>query len=326
MLDIKALHAIFEVYMQKNRFAKEPNALYEPIDYILSIGGKRLRPLLALMGCNLFKSDLSAALPVAMAVEVFHNFSLLHDDIMDAAPLRRGKQTVHIKYGVNTGILSGDVMLIYAYRYLAECKSKELSSKLLTIFNKMATEVCEGQQYDMNFETQALVTIPEYIRMIEMKTAVLVAAAFQMGALAGKASDEVAFHLGEFGRCVGIAFQLQDDVLDTYGDPEKFGKKVGGDICQNKKTYLVLKTLELANETDKNRLNKLMNTPTDVDEKAKIEEVKQIFNSVNARQLAENLMNDYVSAAFAHLDAIKLAKTKKEYLKNWTYDLMGREH
>lgn len=325
MRSLNEYQDIFQKYLNQNTFDQTPQELYEPINYILSLGGKRLRPLLALMGCELFDEQCDKALPIAMAVEVFHNFTLLHDDIMDAAPLRRGKPTVHTRYGINTGILSGDVMLIYAYDYLSQISSPSVSLKLHRIFNKMAIEVCEGQQFDMNFETRDDVTIDEYIRMIELKTSVLIAAAFQTGALVGGATDEEAEHLYEFGRNVGIAFQIQDDILDTFGDPLKFGKKVGGDIVQNKKTLLVLKSYESTNIKQVNRLRELMNSPT-TDESAKINEVKEIFSDLKIREQAEKMMNDYLQIAFKHIENTPLSMERKIYLKNWANDLMMREH
>ncbi len=320
MRSLSEYQNIFQSYLSQHAFNQEPQELYEPVNYILSLGGKRLRPLLALMGYELFDEDISKALPIAAAVEIFHNFTLLHDDIMDQAPLRRGKPTVHAKYGTNTGILSGDVMVIFAYEFL----NKIPHPKLLSIFNKMAIEVCEGQQYDMNFETRNDVTISEYIRMIELKTSVLIAAAFQMGALTGGATEEVAQHLYEFGRNVGIAFQIQDDILDTFGDPEKFGKKVGGDIVQNKKTYLVLKSYELGNLEQTDALHQLMNTPT-TDETAKITAVKNIYNQLKIRELAEKAMDEYLNIAFKNIDDTPLSIEKKNYLKTWANELMMRE-
>lgn len=324
MRSLSEYQSIFQDYLLENTFTQEPKELYEPVNYILSLGGKRLRPLLALMGCELFDTNITKALPIATTVEIFHNFTLLHDDIMDAAPLRRGKPTVHARYGINTGILSGDVMLIYAYAFLNKIPDAVLAQKLHTIFNQMAIEVCEGQQYDMNFETRNDVTIPEYIRMIELKTSVLIAAAFQMGALVGGADDEVARHLYEFGRNVGIAFQIQDDILDTFGDPEKFGKKVGGDIIQNKKTFLVLKSYELADATLSDSLHQLMNTPT-TDEFEKIAAVKNIFNTLNVREQAEKEMNQFLNIAFQHIEDTPLSIDRKNYLKAWANELMMRE-
>lgn len=326
MRRIQNYHAFFQKYLDEHKFSKQPQELYEPVNYILSIGGKRLRPLLALMGCELFSNDIEKALPIAMAVEVFHNFSLLHDDIMDAAPLRRGQPTVHTKYSVNTGILSGDVMMIWAYQFLMDTEGVSAEDKvnLMQIFNKMAIEVCEGQQMDMNFETRNDVTIDEYILMIEYKTSVLIAAAFQMGALIGGATAEDATHLYQFGRNIGIAFQIQDDILDSFGDPLKFGKKVGGDIVQNKKTLLVLKALELANDTQKSDLQNLMSTTT-VDETTKIEAVKTLFETTGSRRFAELEMDNYLNIAFEHLDATPLSIEKKNYMRDFANDLMMRE-
>ena len=314
----------FHNYLEANQFKTPPLELYDPVNYILSIGGKRIRPVLSLMSCALFDDHYQKALPVAFAVEVFHNFTLLHDDIMDEAPIRRGKPTVHIKYDVNTGILSGDVMMIYAYDYLTRVDDDLKMPSLFRIFNKMAIKVCEGQQYDINFETRSDVTIPEYLKMIELKTSVLLAGSMKMGAVVGNASQEDAEHIYEFGRNVGLAFQMQDDILDTFGDPEKFGKKVGGDIVQNKKTYLVLKALAVADEATKTELQTLMNTLT-TDENAKIQSVKNIFNKLNIRALAEELKSNYLDKAFEHLNAITVNAERKTSLIKLANDLMQRE-
>ena len=324
MRNVEIYHRLFDKYLSENAFHQAPQELYEPVNYILNLGGKRLRPLLVLMGTDLFDAPIEKALPAAFAVEVFHNFTLLHDDIMDEAPLRRGKPTVHARYGVNTGILSGDVMLILAYQYLSQIESPDVRLKLMPIFNKMAIEVCEGQQYDMNFERRNDVTIEAYIQMIALKTAVLIAAAFQMGALIGGASEEDSLKLYTFGRNLGIAFQIQDDILDTFGDPEKFGKKVGGDIVQNKKTYLVLKTYQLANEAQHADLQHLMNTPTE-NENEKIAAVKSIFQAVNVRGHAETLMYDFLKKSFDALESIPLSSARKNSLKDWANDLMIRQ-
>jgi geranylgeranyl diphosphate synthase, type II len=324
--------SFFQTYLTENEFIQDPQELYEPVNYILSIGGKRLRPLLALMGCDLFSPEnasitegVSRALPVAMAVEVFHNFTLLHDDIMDEAPLRRGMPTVHIKYNINTGILSGDVMLILAYDFLMKTEgSAKMKMELVEIFTRMATEVCDGQQMDMNFEKRADVSLLEYLKMIELKTSVLIAAAFQMGALVAGAKPAVAKRLYEFGRNVGVAFQIQDDILDSFGDPEKFGKKVGGDIVQNKKTYLVLKALQRGSARQKMELQQLMNTPTS-NETAKIAAVKKIFEATRAREFAEKEMDKHLQEAFKNLEKTPLSIERKNYLKSWANDLMMRE-
>jgi geranylgeranyl diphosphate synthase, type II len=321
---LEKYHHIFNHYLAQNTFNEAPSELYEPVNYILNLGGKRLRPLLVLMGANLFDDKFEKALPAAFAVEIFHNFTLLHDDIMDEAPLRRGKPTVHARFGTNTGILSGDVMLIQAYHFLNKIEPNDLKSKLFTIFNKMAIEVCEGQQYDMNFESRNDVTLDEYIRMIELKTSVLIAAAFQMGALIGGASDEDSFQLYEFGRNFGIAFQIQDDILDTFGDPEKFGKKVGGDIVQNKKTYLVLKSYELANASQRANLQQLMTTPTQ-DEIVKIETVRGVFQELDVLNYAQTAMYEFLEKSFKALDSTPLSIERKNELKEWANDLMLRQ-
>ncbi len=235
---------------------REPLSLYSPVNYILQLGGKRLRPVLTLMTAEIFNADYKIALDAALSIEVFHNFSLVHDDIMDDAPLRRGYQTVHEKWDVNTGILSGDAMLIMAYQ-LFENYEPVTFQALAKLFSKTALEVCEGQQYDVDFEMRDNVTIGEYLKMIEYKTAVLVGAAMKMGAIVANASLEDQHSIYEFGKNLGIAFQLQDDYLDVFGDPKTFGKQVGGDIIENKKTYLYLKALEFSNEVDKLELTQL---------------------------------------------------------------------
>jgi geranylgeranyl diphosphate synthase type II len=233
-------------HFESIKYQKEPNNLYEPIRYILSLGGKRLRPVLTLMATEVFDVDCQKALAAATAVEVFHNFSLIHDDIMDDAPLRRGNKTVHEKWNINTGILSGDAMLILAYQYFEEYEP-HIFRELAKLFSQTALEVCEGQQYDVDFETRYDVTIPEYLKMIQYKTAVLVGAAMKMGAIVAETSAENANNIYDFGLNLGLAFQLQDDYLDAFGNPETFGKQVGGDIIENKKTYLYLKAMEFAN-------------------------------------------------------------------------------
>jgi len=309
-------------YLKNNPFRKEPVELYEPIDYIMGLGGKRLRPILVLMSYQLFKDDLEKIMPAAMAVEVFHNFSLVHDDIMDEAPLRRGKATVHTKYDVSTGILSGDVMLILVYKYLMMLKGNEHLIEIMDVFNQVAIDVCEGQQMDMNFETQDDVQIEDYIKMISLKTAALIAGALELGALGAGTSQKNIKHISEFGKNIGIAFQLQDDILDTFGDPEKFGKKVGGDIAQNKKTYLWLKSLQLATPAIKEELiTQLKNT----DEIFKIEKVKSIYRELNIREISEELKVEYQKKAFEHLDAIEVEDSKKFLLRNLAIQLLARE-
>jgi len=324
MTTIEKLRGQFLSYLKDNHFENQPEALYQPINYIMELGGKRMRPVMLLMAHELFDQKVEKALPAAYAIEVFHNFSLVHDDIMDEAPLRRGKPTVHNIYGINTGILSGDAMLILAYDFLMKVKPVEVLPQVIRLFNDMALKVCEGQQLDMNFETDSEVEIEEYLKMISYKTAALLAGGMKIGALIGGAGEEDAALIYEFAWNIGIAFQLQDDILDTYGDPEKFGKKVGGDIVQNKKTYLVLKTLELADQSTADRLNVLMNTPT-TNEKEKIEMVKSIFDALNIREVAEKLKETYQSKAFDALAKVGVEKSKKQALVDIAIQLIGRE-
>lgn len=312
-------------YQKQHSFQQAPRELYEPVNYILQIGGKKTRPLLVLLGHFLFDERVDKSLPAAMAVEIFHNFTLLHDDIMDAAPLRRGKPTVHTLYGQNTAILSGDVMLIYAYEYLAKACSSENLFEVLRIFNTVAVKVCEGQQEDMNFESRPDVTIPEYLQMIEDKTSVLLAGALQIGGMLGGATVEDARHLYEFGRNIGLAFQVQDDYLDAFGDPKIFGKKPGGDIVQNKKTYLYLKALEVAEPDTRAALKKWF-AQTGGDEQAKIEAVIAIFQKLGIPALTNETKMEYQRAAFSHLEAIQVDEARKKVLSDLANELLIREN
>ncbi|GAB4491400.1 MAG: polyprenyl synthetase family protein [Saprospiraceae bacterium] len=328
--DIQPMHSLPQLldiitsFSKENPFPAAPRELYEPCDYILALGGKRLRPALLLMGYELFRDDVEQALPAAWAVELFHNFTLMHDDIMDAAPLRRSQPTVHTRWNTTTGILSGDVMLIYAYRFLAKIGDPAIVFALINAFNRVATEVCEGQQLDINFETRADVSIPEYIRMIELKTAVLLGGALEMGALCARASKTDAEHLYHFGRLAGIAFQIQDDLLDTYGDPAKFGKQVGGDILQNKKTLLVLKTLEVAPEADRRELARWMRASAEnADEK--VAAVRAIFDRNEIPKLIAAEQQRFQNEAFSHLDALAVAEERKAILRKTVEELLVRE-
>lgn len=303
-------------------FQKEPHTLYEPIRYILSLGGKRLRPVLTLMAAEIFDADSQKAMAAATAVEVFHNFSLIHDDIMDDAPLRRGNETVHEKWNVNTGILSGDAMLILAYQFFESYEPK-VFRELAKLFSKTALEVCEGQQYDVDFETRDDVTIPEYLKMIEYKTAVLVGAAMKMGAIVAETSEEDANAIYDFGLNLGIAFQLQDDYLDAFGNPETFGKQVGGDIIENKKTYLYLKAMEFAQAQEKDQLSHLFSIQPS-DNTDKIHSVKEIFNQTGASQATQKAIHDYTFKAFETLDTMNISADKKAVLKSFGEKLMGR--
>lgn len=311
---------IFDEHLQAIALDRQPRGLYDPIQYIMSLGGKRIRPLLMLMATEAVGSDMKLALDGAMAVELFHNFTLLHDDIMDDAPLRRGQQTVHEKYSVNTAILSGDAMMILAYQALGKYQRADV----FEIFSKMAIEVCEGQQMDMDFEVRGDVTIPEYIEMIKLKTSVLIGAALQIGALLGGATAKGAQHLYEYGVNIGIAFQIQDDVLDTYGSP-KVGKQKCGDIIQNKKTYLYLKALELSTEADKAELLSLY-SHSPADPAAKIEEVLRVYKDANAKGYAEELKLVYKDLAISHLMAAGLSVSATESFKAFANYLLEREN
>jgi geranylgeranyl diphosphate synthase, type II len=323
------MHSIFEyqefitTYLQAQYNVKEPKNLYEPIHYIIGLGGKRMRPILTLMSAEVFDADYKKALPAAMAVEMFHNFSLVHDDIMDDAPLRRGNQTVHEKWNVNTGILSGDAMLILAYQYF-ELYQPKIFRKLAKLFSKTALEVCEGQQWDVDFETRDDVTIAEYLKMIEYKTAVLVAAAMKMGAIIAESSKANGKLIYDFGLNLGLAFQLQDDYLDAFGNPETFGKQVGGDIIENKKTYLYLKANEFASEVEKERLKQLFSVQPE-NSLEKIAVVKEIFNSTGAAQATQEAIQEYTFKAFKTLEIMDIAQEKKDILSVFGKNLMGRK-
>ena len=313
----------FENYLFQKVVLREPANLYEPILYILGLGGKRVRPVLVLMAADIFGDDHKKALDAALAIEVFHNFSLVHDDIMDAAPLRRGKQTVHERWDVNTAILSGDAMLIRAYQ-LFENYNAETFRSLAELFSKTAIEVCEGQQYDIDFETRDKVSIEEYLKMIEYKTAVLVGASLKMGAIVANASKENCDRIYEFGRLLGIAFQLQDDYLDAFGNPDSFGKQVGGDIIENKKTFLYLTSLQEAASNEAVQLEHLysINPP---DPSAKVETVKGLFESSGAAELTRNEIEKFTNAAFEVLEQLDISSEKKQALYTFGKGLMDRE-
>lgn len=322
MHSIAQYQEIITNHFQAISTVKEPENLYEPIQYILELGGKRMRPVLTLMTAEIFDVSYEKAINAATAIEVFHNFSLIHDDIMDDAPLRRGKETVHEKWDLNTGILSGDAMLILAYQYFENYEPK-IFQQLAKLFSKTALEVCEGQQYDVDFETRDDVTIAEYLKMIEYKTAVLVGAAMKMGAIVAETSEENANLIYDFGLNLGIAFQLQDDYLDAFGNPETFGKQVGGDIIENKKTYLYLKALEFGSDDEKEQLLHLFSIqPTDNSDK--IESVKQIFLATKSAELTQNAIKEYTHLAFSTLDKMNISTAKKEILRAFGEKLMKR--
>jgi len=324
---LKPLHdlqALISSSVNQLSYPDYPAQLYEPISYILSLGGKRMRPALLLMACELFGGDVNKAIPPALAIEVFHNFTLMHDDIMDKAPLRRGKTTVHERWNQNVAILSGDVMLIQGYMLMMQVDNSILR-QVLDIFNQTAVGVCEGQQIDMEFETRDVVDINEYINMIRLKTAVVLGGALKIGALIGGAPQKDADLLSAFGEQLGIAFQLQDDILDVYGDPEKFGKQVGGDIISNKKTYLLIKALELAQGEQAIELNALLNA-SHLDNAEKVSAVTRIYNELDIRQYAETAMQTYADKAFEALEQINLPNEHKQYLHHFADGLLVREN
>lgn len=298
-------------------------SLYAPVNYILSIGGKRTRPALLLMATDLFDGDSNEAINCALAVEVFHNFTLLHDDIMDHAPLRRGNVTVHERWGINEAILSGDVMMVQAVQLMMQCPDGVLRD-VLEVFNVTAVEVCEGQQMDMDFEKRSDVSIAEYIKMIELKTSALLAGAMKIGALIGGATKVDAELIYEFGRNLGISFQIKDDILDVYGDQEKFGKQVGGDIIENKKTYLMLNALALAEGNIKESLVEWISKEK-FEAATKVSAVKEIYNTLEVREHTEAVMNKYYESAISNLGAMSLSEEKKAPLFTLARQLFERE-
>ena len=321
-MDIKHYQTAFVEALNSEQWVQEPKNLYEPIDYILKLGGKRIRPVLTLMAADIFANDYKKAMPAAMAVEVFHNFTLVHDDIMDDASLRRGKKTVHEKWDLNTGILSGDAMLILAYRYFENYKP-EVFQKLAKLFSKTALEVCDGQQLDVDFETRKDVSIDEYINMIRLKTSVLVAAALEMGAIVAEADDKNCQLIYDFGLNLGLAFQLQDDYLDTFGDAETFGKKIGGDISENKKTFLYLKALEVSDKETQKKL-KYFYKRKQKDNIYKITEVTRIFQINDIPLLVTKEIEKYTQKAFDTLKDMDISDESKKALKAFGTWLMQR--
>ncbi len=314
-----------EEALKNKNYGANPKELYEPISYIMSLGGKRLRPVLVFMACDFFDGDVEKVIHPALAIELFHNFTLVHDDLMDNAPLRRNQQTVHEKWNDNIAILSGDAMMVRAYQELC-LADKTMLPALLDIFSDTAVKVCEGQQYDMNYESMYKVSIQQYIKMIELKTAVLLAGALKIGAVIGGAKEEDAKRLYEFGKHIGIAFQLQDDILDVYADATKFGKQKGGDIIANKKTYLLLKAIELAdgNRYMKEELHQWINAPQ-FDAKEKVEAVTTIYNFLNVKELARNEMKKHYDLAITFLKDIPVDESKKQLLIRFSDSLMVRE-
>ncbi len=304
-------------------YDRTPESLYEPVEYVLSAGGKRLRPVLLLMAYNLYKDDIEQAMWTACGLETYHNYTLLHDDLMDKADVRRGRMTVHNKWDENTAILSGDSMLVLAYERIAKCADDKLRD-VLSCFTETALEIGEGQQYDMDFETRSDVSEEEYIEMIRLKTSVLLACALKIGALLAGADDEDQENLYRFGENIGLAFQLQDDYLDVYGDEKLFGKAIGGDICNNKKTYMLINALNLAQGGDKAQLDKWLSAQT-FDKEEKIKAVTDIYNNVGVGHLAKNKMEHYLDVAKTYLSKVKVADERKKPLKQYAEQLMLRK-
>jgi geranylgeranyl diphosphate synthase type II len=328
MQHFSSLNKIFEEQFVKTQFPAEPKNLYDACNYFLQLGGKRIRPVCVLMGNELFDEIHEDAIEVANAIELFHNFTLLHDDIMDQAPLRRGMQTVHTKYNEATALLAGDVMLVKAYECLTKIKTEQLK-KILFLFNKTAREVCEGQQLDMDFAQKAPsgekmmpVNFDEYLHMITLKTSVLLAASLQMGAMLGGAGLGNQQHIFEFGKKLGIAFQVQDDYLDAFGDPGKVGKQAGGDILANKKTFLLIHALEALPVTGRQQLEDLMER----DDDDKVKKVLQLFSDCKAGEWAQSLKEKYFNEAMQHLEDIAVLSVRKKELEALAMYLMQREH
>lgn len=322
MLSIEEYQNLIQSAVEKEIVPREPYELYEPIHYTLSMGGKRLRPLLTLLTCDIFDGDIQQAISPALGLETFHNFTLLHDDIMDKAPIRRGFPTVYKKWDANRAILSGDTMMVMAYDCILH-SPKDLLFDIFTVFNKLGKEVCEGQQYDMNFETKPTVSLDEYLKMIHLKTAVLLGGSMQVGAIIARTTASNTKLIYEFGESVGMAFQLQDDLLDAFGIEDVFGKKNGGDIQANKKTFLYLKALELASEKQKNELQKLYSVHYENDE-TKVMGVLEIFQQLNIEMETKKLMDCYYSKAMKTLEKIELSHEKKAVLIKLADTLMKR--
>lgn len=310
-------------YIADIQFIRTPKGLYEPIEYTLSLGGKRIRPVLMLMAYNLYREDVASIYEPATAIEVYHNHTLLHDDLMDRSDMRRGKPTVHKVWNDNTAVLSGDAMLILAFRYMAACPAEHLK-EVMELFSLTMLEICEGQQLDMEFESRGDVTEDEYIEMIRLKTAVLLAGSLKIGAILAGATAEDAENLYKFGMQIGVAFQLQDDLLDVYGDPEVFGKKIGGDILCNKKTYMLIKALDRADVKQREELNRWLNAET-CQPAEKIKAVTELYNQLDIRSVCENKMRGYYTLAMESLAAVGVAEERKKELKNLVKLLMYRE-
>jgi len=320
---IEKYSKLLEKEIERQKYGKQPVSLYEPIRYLMALGGKRLRPMLTLLAYSLYKENARKIMPYAVAVEAFHNFTLMHDDIMDKAPLRRGHPTVHEKWNVNTAILSGDVMLVKVYDMFLNV-DKHILPTVIQRFNKCASEVCEGQQWDMEFETQQTVTDAQYLNMIKLKTAVLIGFSLELGALLAGASEKDCKSLREFGINIGIGFQLKDDLLDAYADSKKFGKQVGGDIIANKKTFLLIKSLELAKENQRQELQDWISKKK-FNKTEKVKAVKDIYDNLAISSLTEKKINSYFKKGFSRLKNLNCSATRKTDLIKFTELLIGRE-
>lgn len=321
MYTLSSYSELIEKEISKIDFPETPSNLYDPLRYFMKLGGKRMRPILTLMGAELFGENMASALPSAMAIEIFHNFTLIHDDIMDEAPLRRNKATIHKKWNQSIAILSGDVLFVKAFQQLSRQNNEHLP-ELLNLFTKTAVEVCEGQQMDMDFESRTDVTIPEYIEMIRLKTSVLLGCSLEMGAIIANANKADRENIYNFGQHIGIAFQIQDDILDLYADPEKFGKQIGGDVIANKKTLLTLKANQMANIVEKEILLQLSEEP---DLQFKVSKTRDILNLIGAREACEKIMKEHYNLAMNALNVVNIPDESKIPLINLADFLMFRE-
>ncbi|MBO4820712.1 MAG: polyprenyl synthetase family protein [Prevotella sp.] len=324
MLNSNEILQLINDYLENLRFDRKPQSLYEPIKYVLDIGGKRIRPTLMMLAYNLFKDDPESILSSACALETYHNYTLLHDDLMDHADLRRGHMTVHKRWDANTAILSGDTMLVLAFDMMAHCRPDKLK-EIISLFTETALEIGEGQQYDMDFENRNDVSEAEYIEMIRLKTSVLLACANKMGAILADADEKDAENLYKFGEKIGLAFQLQDDFLDVYGDTKVFGKTIGGDIVSNKKTYMLINALALANDTQKEILLKWMDMP-EPDPQEKIAAVTEIYNEIGVNKLAIDKIKFYFNEGLKYLEAVGVDSDRKKEMLAYTREMMKREY
>jgi geranylgeranyl diphosphate synthase type II len=320
MQELAEYSSLIERKLSELNFPANPENLYDPLKYFLKLGGKRLRPVFTLLAAEMYGQPREKSIHAALAVEVFHNFTLIHDDIMDQAPLRRNQETIQVKWNPNIAILSGDVLFVKAYQLLALQDEKHLK-ELLEVFNKTAIEVCEGQQMDMDFEVRNNVTVEEYIEMIRLKTSVLLGCALEFGAIIADASLQDRLNLYQFGQNIGIAFQIQDDILDLYADPDKFGKQVGGDVISNKKTLLNLKALELSDELS---LRQLINLKNEADLNRKVEQTRIIYDQLNVKAVCEEIMEHYYNVALSHLEKIAIQESSKSIFKHLARYLMTR--